>query len=702
MTEPLDEGPQGPGRAPESEEANLQLAIHNYLEEHIAESIQANRSESEGSHTSEDLPPLETAASGALVASFLPLKSNSNLSIGDSEASVSASASASELPAAVDVHHEDSNVRRSSPDPGDELRVLTAQVRQQAAHALASGDHQNYLKATHLLDELQLWASRSDTEEQPHDDDPASSRPGKGGQSQHLGHQDLGDSPSANPFELADGTAKSASKRPSSHESDEEHPLDFPAGHESLNGEPSRTSQWRQSPVKRTNQPTRFSPRLIDRNRPSRSANAATSPITRDSTLHALLRFHRTSLGDIIVEIEPLGPAMSSIMSSQDTALAPSDSSGSIADMFRFIAEYDGVAQKRRRVMAPGPPRDITWRPVKTAENINEPRRRKGRNATANFLEKHDFSPFAPGANVVFLSQLIPKNFNDASRRDLLRIFWHDAPYVPLCVMEVNIPGRKLAIWEIGEGLLDAQVKPLRNFKHPFGPNGEGWPTNAAPCEEHPRALPVEIFELVGGYLPRDSIQNMRLVNREFERKISCLAFKSVVVPFKPKIYGATIVDVKGKGKQKETSPVDEPAWTEHGCFEGFYDPNKSHVIDGMRVFEQWGPEIRKFALTFEVDEDTLKGLPSKTKYEVQDSFWGTYEWPQEHYNRFEQAAKLEQKADETSAMAAAFSELKGIKELGLSILSGLGWQTGPDISDRVKLLKTKPAVFGSQANPFE
>lgn len=529
----------------------------------------------------------------------------------------------------MDVHCEDSSERHSSPDPGDEIRALTAQVRQQAAHALALGDHQSYLKATHLLDELELWASRTDTEEQPHDDDRAPSRPGKGGQSQHLGHQDLGDSPSASPFELADGTAKSASKRSSSHESDEEHPLDFPAGHESPDGEPSRVSQQRQSPVKRTNQPTRFSPRLIhghDKNRPSRSASAAISPITRDSTQHALLRFHRTSLGNIIVGFEPLAPAVSSMISSQDTALAPSDSLGSVADMVRSSAQPGGEGQKRRRVMAPGAPQsmsdilgvfpasnwlipynaDFIWRPVKTAENINEPRRKKGPNATANFLEKHDFSPFAPGANVVFLSQLIPKNFDDASRRDLLRIFSLQAPYVPLCVMGVNIPGRKPAIWEIGEGLLDAQDKPQRNFKHPFGPNGEGWPTNAAPCEEHPRALPVEIFELVGRYLPRDSIQHMRLVNREFERKISCLAFKSVVVPFKPKIYGATIVDVKGKGKQKETSPLDEPAWTEHGCFEGFYDPNKSHVIDGMRVFEHWGPEIRKFALTFEVDEGEM------------------------------------------------------------------------------------------------
>lgn len=66
-------------------------------------------------------------------------------------------------------------------------------------------------------------------------------------------------------------------------------------------------------------------------------------------------------------------------------------------------------------------------------------------------------------------------------------------------------------------------------------------------------------------------------------------------------------------------------------------------------------------------------------------------------YNRYEQAALLEDKADETSTMTSAISKLKGLQEFGLSMLSGLGWLTGPDISDRVKLFKPKPVVFGPQ-----
>ena len=50
--------------------------------------------------------------------------------------------------------------------------------------------------------------------------------------------------------------------------------------------------------------------------------------------------------------------------------------------------------------------------------------------------------------------------------------------------------------------------------------------------------LPVEIFALIIDHLPRSSIQSLRLVNKEFEDKVSPVLFKVVVVPFRPEIYG--------------------------------------------------------------------------------------------------------------------------------------------------------------------
>lgn len=56
-----------------------------------------------------------------------------------------------------------------------------------------------------------------------------------------------------------------------------------------------------------------------------------------------------------------------------------------------------------------------------------------------------------------------------------------------------------------------------------------GWPLDR---------LPIEIFDEIISYLPRSCVQSMRLVNKEFEKKVSATFFQVVVVPFRPEIYG--------------------------------------------------------------------------------------------------------------------------------------------------------------------
>lgn len=50
--------------------------------------------------------------------------------------------------------------------------------------------------------------------------------------------------------------------------------------------------------------------------------------------------------------------------------------------------------------------------------------------------------------------------------------------------------------------------------------------------------------------------------------------------------------------------------------------------------------------------------------------------------------------------MTTALSKLDGVYELALSVVSGLGWITGPDQSDRQKIFSKKPEVFGSRFPP--
>lgn len=121
-----------------------------------------------------------------------------------------------------------------------------------------------------------------------------------------------------------------------------------------------------------------------------------------------------------------------------------------------------------------------------------------------------------------------------------------------------------------------------------------GWPMHA---------LPTELFEKIAGDLARDDILNMRLVNHEFEKKVSGFLFKAVVVPFQRQIYGITT----HKTTQKHVSDWfdDEDTDEENGDKGGnkHSKPVGGDDYDGMEVFKAWGPHIKKFAISFEFDE---------------------------------------------------------------------------------------------------
>ncbi|RDI77271.1 hypothetical protein Vi05172_g12726 [Venturia inaequalis] len=210
------------------------------------------------------------------------------------------------------------------------------------------------------------------------------------------------------------------------------------------------------------------------------------------------------------------------------------------------------------------------------------------------------------------------------------------------------------------------------------------WPMNK---------LPVELYYLITDSLSRDDIKAMRLTCHEFESSISSVLFKTVVVPFNTEIYGMLSgtpkkVDVKGKGKMK-AEPSAAGFW-KNATAEDIYT---GHGID---VFRTFGSRMKKFGMSFEVDEDALANPPLKGSREAHKSYWGEYTWPYPEYHRFEQVAGLEDAADETPRMKFAFSLLGNVQELALSLDSGLGWLAGPDVSLRSRLLRKPAAVFGT------
>ncbi|KAI9709096.1 MAG: hypothetical protein M1820_003542 [Bogoriella megaspora] len=280
--------------------------------------------------------------------------------------------------------------------------------------------------------------------------------------------------------------------------------------------------------------------------------------------------------------------------------------------------------------------------------------------------------------------------------------------YLPLYLQsyeQTNVPKpsalRTVLPLDMDPGMLQFNQQPLRRSSR-HQTSRIYWPTER---------MPVELFEQITEYLSRDDIKNMRLVNKEFEYGVSSVLFKTAVVPFNTEIYDMIEAkapvepDRKGKGKAVGLAGVvqneDQP-WALHWENRQEDKDNKVYKGHGLRVFTGFGPRILKYGMSFEVEEDALSRPPTKNLLEPQTSFWGGYEWPHEQYRRFADRAGLEQAADETSKMKQAFSHLRKVQQLALSVDSGLGWLRGPDISIRSHVFKRSPPVFGGSGRTLD
>ena len=202
-----------------------------------------------------------------------------------------------------------------------------------------------------------------------------------------------------------------------------------------------------------------------------------------------------------------------------------------------------------------------------------------------------------PRDGLLYLSHLVPRSFSQHKRREVLDIFKNHTPYVPMVLTTPTFQSAMMQYYA-RHGYL-SYSGAIAPFGFPLGPNGQGWPKDR---------IPVEVIETIAQCLPHDTMQNMRLVNHEFEKKVSRVAFETVVVPFRPEIYGMMVHDSKndkkhdpkGKGKAKATDSDDED--NELYSVGGYYKIKAKDVYDGMKVFEAWGSHIKQFGMTFEIN----------------------------------------------------------------------------------------------------
>ncbi|KAJ6444170.1 F-box domain-containing protein [Purpureocillium lavendulum] len=156
----------------------------------------------------------------------------------------------------------------------------------------------------------------------------------------------------------------------------------------------------------------------------------------------------------------------------------------------------------------------------------------------------------------------------------------------------------------------------------------------------------------------------LRLVCKDFEFKVSASYFRNVVVPFKAEIYSSR-------------------------------DHESAVLSNGMRLFQSFGPHILRFALSLEIDENTLASPPLKLTQRAVPAFWGIYRWPQENYCRYPDIESLEDAADETKDMAEALRCLSKVRNLGLCSDAGLGYLLGP--AHKARRAFTTQRVFGTE-----
>ncbi|KAK0935649.1 hypothetical protein LTR29_012793 [Friedmanniomyces endolithicus] len=271
--------------------------------------------------------------------------------------------------------------------------------------------------------------------------------------------------------------------------------------------------------------------------------------------------------------------------------------------------------------------------------------------------------------------------------------------YLPLCSAFILDPGQS------SDHLTILPTHQSRILASSNVPSHVIWPSDR---------VPAEMFDQITLYLARDDVKSMRLVNHEFERKVSRSLFHTSVVPFNTELYDMVGDEAKtvlqrsepepvGKGKARASQMQTDFAMS-HTTKSSLHwrnakedDGDKIYRKHGLRVFQGFGPHIRRFGMSFEVSENQLLQLPIKKELDHVDAYYGDYDWPPPHYTRFDRLAGLEHTADETSRMKSAFDKLEIVQELALSVDSGLGYMNGPDLSLHARVFRQPAAVFGSE-----
>ena len=229
--------------------------------------------------------------------------------------------------------------------------------------------------------------------------------------------------------------------------------------------------------------------------------------------------------------------------------------------------------------------------------------------------------------STLFLSQILPKSFDNGKRMNALSVMQRSrTPRIPSCVVHQPNRAPLLFYGNLNDNGLCSSAQVLESSPSLSDPDAysysreretstldqecciksiKGWPGDR---------VPVELFKNITTYLSREDVQNMRLVNRHFERSVSGSFFEAVVIPFRREIYDLVIgscqphftLNDRDNGSVGPDRVTKSASALKHAPLALYPRRSKRTAMDhGMRVFKGWGPHIKKFALSFELDEGT-------------------------------------------------------------------------------------------------
>lgn len=184
--------------------------------------------------------------------------------------------------------------------------------------------------------------------------------------------------------------------------------------------------------------------------------------------------------------------------------------------------------------------------------------------------------------------------------------------------------------------------------------------------------VPFEVFTLIANKLDREEIKVLRLVNREFYKKLTGYFLQQLVIHVDCDLC-ATLDTGARAAIASAAVDVNNPT-------------------DSGRVLSNFGDRIQRFALALELKESQLVSPPIPVDEEIVVQPWGMYRWPADPKPE-ESKTGLTTMADSLENSRGLFgilAHLHQVKELGLSCEAGLGYLRGPDMTTPTRL----PAIF--------